>query len=231
MRNSHLLSWLGQILLGLVILTGSTEVALTFWKSAPEIAAAAATVAFFGLWTLVRAELQDRPHRLLRKVRKALRFPAQWSVKLDKRVPQGGIIPVAVMRADGVRFVIDIQRHPECEWNTPQKEGEPLLVGPRGKPFKTDLAGPLLQAAAAWDATPVLWLPEAITPRNMRQEGVTLIVVMGSARELQHALRSAERVPGHRQATPGSPSLTSSPTRNPAAQPSDGNIGHEHLTA
>ncbi|HEX3141848.1 MAG TPA: hypothetical protein VHQ87_17465, partial [Rhizobacter sp.] len=76
-------------------------------------------------------------------------------------------------------------------------EGESLLVGPRGKKFKTDPVAPLMQAAAAWGATPILWLPEAKQARNLRQTGCSLIVVLGGARELKHVLRGAEIVPKH----------------------------------
>jgi hypothetical protein len=111
-------------------------------------------------------------------------------------VPHGGVIPVAVIRSDGVRFVIDIQGYGDADWNDPII-GEPLLVGPRGKKFKSDPVGPLMQAAGAWGASAVLWLPEAKTPRNLRQEGCNLIVVMGGARELKHVLRGAEIVQRH----------------------------------
>lgn len=66
---------------------------------------------------IIRAELKERPRRVLRKARKSLSFPTQWAVKFDKRVPYGGVIPVAVIRSDGVRFVIDIQGYKDCDWN------------------------------------------------------------------------------------------------------------------
>jgi hypothetical protein len=196
MRHTHLASWLGQILLGFAFFLGGFEVARVTWGTWWEVAGAGAAASVLGLALMVYAEKKQRPLRILRKARRSLTFPTQWAVKFDKRVPHGGVIPVAVIRSDGVRFVIDIQGYGEADWNDPII-GEPLLVGPRGKKFKSDPVGPLMQAAGAWGATAVLWLPEAKTPRNLRQEGCNLIVVMGGARELKHVLRGAEIVQRH----------------------------------
>ena len=196
MRHSHLASWLGQILLGFAFFLGGLEVARVTWGTWWEAAGAGAVASVLGLALMVYAEKKQRPLRILRKARRGLTFPTQWAVKFDKRVPQGGTIPVAVIRSDGVRFVIDIQGYGDADWNDPIV-GEPLLVGRRGKKFKPDPVEPLMQAAAAWGATAVLWLPEAKTPRNLRQEGCNLIVVMGGPRELKHVLRGAEIVQRH----------------------------------
>jgi hypothetical protein len=196
MRNNHIASWLGQMLLGLGLFLGGIEIARTTWSSWWEVAAAGAVGSLLGLALMVFAESRQRPLRVLRKARRALSFPTQWAVKFDKSVPRGGVIPVAVIRADGVRFVIDIQRFSDAGWND-LIEGESLLVGPGGKKFKSDPVEPLMKAAAAWGATPILWLPEAKYPRNLRQTGCPLIVVLGGARELKHVLRGAEIVPRH----------------------------------
>lgn len=194
MRNKNIASWLGQLLLGFLLFVGGLEFAHIFWAQGWEPVAGGTALSVFGLGVIVFAELRERPQRVLRRARRSLSFPSQWAVRFDKSVPHGGVIPVAVIRSDGVRFVIDIQGHPEADWNDPLM-GEPLLVGPRGKKFKTDPVGPLMQAAQAWGATAILWLPEAKNPRNLRQEGSNLIVVMGGARELKHVLRGAEIVP------------------------------------
>lgn len=184
------------MLLGFAMFLGGFEVARTTWSGLWEVAAAGAAVSVLGLVLMAWAESNERPQRILRKARRSLTFPTQWAVKFDKSVPHGGVIPVAVIRSDGVRFVIDIQAYPEVDWNDPM-EGEPLLVGPRGKKFKSDPAAPLMQASKAWGATAILWLPQAKTPRNLRQDGCNLIVVMGGARELNHVLRGAEIVQRH----------------------------------
>jgi len=194
MRNNHFASWLGQMLLGFALFLGGIEVARITWTSWWEMAAAGAVGSVLGLALMAWVEHRERPLRLLRKARRSLSFPTQWAVKFDKSVPQGGVIPVAVIRSDGVRFVIDIQGFSDAGWND-LIEGESMLVGPRGKKFKLDPVAPLMQAADAWGATPILWLPEAKHPRNLRQEGCKLIVVLGGARELKHVLRGAEIVP------------------------------------
>jgi hypothetical protein len=196
MRNKHLVPWLGQMILGFACFLGGLEVARrSGWAEGQwEFSAAGATLALLGLMLIVVVEVRERPQRVLRKARRSLSFPTQWAVKFDKSVPQGGVIPVAVIRSDGVRFVIDIQDFASADWNDPLID-EPLLVGPRGRKFKTDPIGPLMKAAEAWGATAILWLPEARSPRNLRQEGCNLIVVMGGARELKHVLRGAEIAP------------------------------------
>jgi len=194
MRNNHFASWLGQMLLGFAMFLGGIEVARITWSSWWEVAAAGILGSILGLALMAYAEHRERPLRMLRKARRSLSFPTQWAVKFDKSVPHGGVIPVAVIRSDGVRFVIDIQGFSDAGWND-LIEGESMLVGPRGKKFKHDPVAPLMKAADAWGATPILWLPEAKHPRNLRQEGCKLIVVLGGARELKHVLRGAEIVP------------------------------------
>jgi hypothetical protein len=52
----------------------------------------------------------------------------------------------------------------------------------------------------------LLWLPEATSNRNLRLQGSNLIVVMGSARHLKHALLGAE-VDSPRHAPPALPRI------------------------
>lgn len=196
MNHKSALSWLAQMLFGFVCFVGGLEYAHVSWGGPWEMIAAGAAMSVLGLTLMVLAELRERPERVLRRARRALSFPTQWAVRFDKSVPNGGVIPVAVIRSDGVRFVIDIQGFAEADWNDPLI-GESLLVGPRGQKFKHDPVGPLMQAAEAWGATAILWLPEAKTQHNLRQPGCNLIVVMGGARELKHVLQSAEIAPRH----------------------------------
>lgn len=194
MRNKSSAPWLAQMVLGFVCFVGGLELARTSWSGSWELTLTGAAVVVLGLTLIVVAELRERPQRVLRRARRSISFPTQWAVRFDKSVPNGGVLPVAVIRSDGVRFVIDIQGFQEADWNDPLID-EPLLVGPRGKKFKSDPVAPLMQAAEAWGATAILWLPEAKSPRNLRQPGCNLIVVMGGARELQHVLRGAEIAP------------------------------------
>lgn len=196
MNSKTSVSWLAQMTLGLVCFVGGLEFARLTWSDGWQFMSAGIAVSLLGLALVVVAELRERPQRVLRRARRSINFPTQWAVRFDKSVPNGGVIPVAVIRSDGVRFVIDIQGFPEAEWNDPLI-GESLLVGPHGKKFKHDPVGPLMQAAEAWGATAILWLPEAKSPRNLRQAGCNLIVVMGGARELKHVLRGAEIAPRH----------------------------------
>lgn len=195
MRSNQFVSWLGRMLLGFALFAGGFEAARITWGSWWEVAIAGVVGSLFGLVLMVQTEIHQRPLRVLLKARRSLSFPTQWAVRFDKSVPQGGVIPVAVIRSDGVRFVIDIQGFSDAGWNTDLLEGESLLVGPNGKKFKTDPVAPLMQAASAWGATPILWLPEAKNVRNLRQPGCPLVVVLGGARELKHVLRGAEIAP------------------------------------
>jgi hypothetical protein len=205
MRNNTFFAWLGQILMGATLFVGSLEVVRIFWSTTWEIEAACAVSAALGLYLIYRAETMERPRRVLRKARRLLHFPTQWAVKFDKSVPGGGVIPIAVIRSDDVRFVIDIQGFKEARWDldTLTIQPGPLLGKPTKKP-NSDPIEPLMQAAAAWNATAILWLPEATESRNLRQEDSNLIVVMGNARDLKHVLQGAE-ISASRQAARAAP--------------------------
>jgi len=201
MRSSHFVRWLGHLLAGFALLMGGLEIVRICWGSW-ELVVCGLAASIGGLGAIVRAEFFERLSRLKRKARRALTFPRQWAVKFDKSVHQGTVIPVAVTRADGVRFVIDILGHKELKWTNPLVYTDRLLMGPGGERLTHDPAAPLLQAAATWGATAVLWLPEAVHARNLRREGTNLIVVMGPASELKNALRGAEIVQVHPASEP-----------------------------
>src|SRR5687768_10171186 len=102
MRNKHLVPWLGQMLLGFTCFLGGLEVARrSGWDAQWTLSAAGAALSALGLLLIVVVEMRERPQRVLRKARRSLSFPTQWAVKFDKNVPQGGVIPVAVIRSDG----------------------------------------------------------------------------------------------------------------------------------
>lgn len=224
MDQKEALSWLAQLLAGFAMSLVGFEVARGLVGVGWPLRAGAAAVSLLGLALMAHAELRERPRRMLRKARRSLSLPTQWAVKFNKSVPQGGVIPVAVVRTDGVRFVIDIQAYAEVEWGDPLT-GQGWLVGPQGQPFKTDPVGPLMQAAAAWGATAVLWLPQAKNARNLRDDACKLMVVMGGARELNHALRSAEIVPQRRAPAKADGTEPRVPGRSSGAAPAAGSLG------
>ncbi len=187
--------WLGPTLLGFMLLFSGLEIMRVSWHIVWESVAGGAVISLLGGCLMIWAELRERPRRLLRKARRTLTFPTQWAVKFDKNLPDGGTIPVAVIRSDGVRFVVDIQGFQDAMWTGPLMPADGVLVDPRGKPFPNDPVAALMQAAEAWSATPILWLPQARQVHNMRQEGCPLIVVMGGPRELSHVMRGAEIAP------------------------------------
>jgi hypothetical protein len=197
MRRLQFAFWLAQMLLGFACFMGGLELARLYWTHWWEGAAGGAAAALLGLALMVLAELRERPQRVLRRARRTLNLPTQWAVKFDKTLPRGGVVPLAVIRSDGVRFVIDIQAFRSAEWNDEAKGGEDVLVDSKGRKFAPDPVAPLMRAAEVWGATPVLWLPATRHMRNLRRDGCQLIVVMGSARELKHALRGAEIVARH----------------------------------
>lgn len=195
-RRDTFVGWLAHTLLGLLCIGAGLEAASVFGRLGWHVVLACALSCAVGLAVIVRAELRERPQRLLRKVRRTLSFPAQWSVKFDKRIVRSGTIPVAVIRADGVRFVIDIRADKCVSWGTPvDGSGNTPLVGADGKRLKPDPVAPLLQSALLASAAPVLWLPQATTAKNLRHPESNLIVVMGTARDLKHALQGAEIAP------------------------------------
>jgi len=196
MRDNAFLNWLGQTLLGFVLVGGSLQVAWMFGLGFYAVSIPCGVVALVGIAIITRAELIERPRRILRNARRSLSFPTQWSVKFDKRLACGGVIPIAVIRSDGVRFVIDISGETSVHWGTPvDGSGEAPLVGAKGKPLRPDPIAPLTKAALTASAAPVLWLPQAAQANNLRHPQSNLIVVMGTARDLKHALQGAEIVP------------------------------------
>jgi len=223
MRQNAFAGWLAHMLLGLALIGLGIEIEFVFGTSLWYVSLGCVLACVAGLAIVVRAEMLERPQRLLRKARRTLNFPTQWSVKFNKRIVQGGIVPVAVIRADGVRFVIDIQAYKSVSWGTPvDGSGQTPLVGPSGKRLKPDPVAPLVQAALAASAAPVLWLPEASTAKNLRHPESNLIVVMGTARDLKHALQGAEIVPIRRAPKKQpDPASTDSEPEMASAQPAE----------
>lgn len=194
MRNSNFVTWLAQMLLGFGLVFGGAQVAFIFWSSASlEFIGACAFVGLVGVVILARAEAREHPQRVLRRARKKLQLPSQWQVRFDKSLKKGGrVIPIAVIRSDGVRFVIDVQPHRFALWNSATKRIQPGPVFdrklPRKAPKKDPLA-PLKQAAEAWGATAVVWLPAAAESADLRSDDWSLIVLMGDAAQLKSALQ------------------------------------------
>jgi hypothetical protein len=108
-------------------------------------------------------------------------------------VPAGGTTPIVATRTDGTRFVIDVKGYKEVN-SAREVTGKDrgLLVGQNGKYLKPDPIPALSKAATSIGGMAVLWLPHASVNRNLRLPASNLIVVMGNARQLKHALLGAE---------------------------------------
>lgn len=196
MRSSTFVNWLSRILLGLGVAAISAEVGLIFGHNLWEVAVACGVVAAGGIALAVHAEWQERRRRLVRKARASLALPTQWSVKFDKRLPGGWVAPIAVIRDDGMRFVIDIQGFRDATWASVRRKGEslPTLVDSKDRPLRPDPVPALSQGGVAAGAAPVLWLPRAQEAGTFRHPDTNLVVVTGAARDLKLALQSARRV-------------------------------------
>lgn len=196
MRHSPLINWLAQLLLGLGLATISLQVGLIFGRGWWEVAAGCALVGAAGLALAARAEWIERRRRLVEKSRTALSLPTQWSVKLDKRLPGGWVAPLAVIRDDGMRFVVDIHAFKTATWSSTPGKGStgPRLVNAKDKPLWPDPVPALAKGALAAGAAPVLWLPKAAESGTFRHPDTNLVVVTGSPRDLKLALQSARRV-------------------------------------
>lgn len=196
MRHSPFINWLARILLGLGLAAISLQVGLIFWRSWWQVAAGAGAVAIVGLAIAAHAERLERRRRLLKKYVPELSLPTQWSVKFDKRLPGGWVAPVAVIRDDGMRFVVDVQPFRSATWSSaPRKAGaSPWLVDAKDRPLRPDPVPVLAKGALSASAAPVLWLPRALEAGTFRHPDTNLVVVTGSARDLKLALQSARRV-------------------------------------
>lgn len=187
-------TWLGQLLAAIALIGGSLEVAWIFrtgWLSV----VVAGLMAALGLAILIRAESRERPLRLLRKARRTLDLPDDWGVEFNKPLPYGGTLPIVATRTDAARFLIGVSG---CREVNAAREvighGAGLLVDVNGKHLNPDPIPALAKAATAFAGTAVLWLPDARVTRNLRLLASNLIVVMGTARHLKHALVGAEVV-------------------------------------
>ena len=195
MRHSPLINWLAQLLLGLGLTAVSLQVGLIFGGALWQVAAGCAVVGLAGLAIAARAEWIERRRRLVKRSRATLALPTPWSVKLDKRLG-GWTAPLAVIRDDGMRFVVDIQGFKSVTWSSLPREGgtSPHLVTERGKPLWPDPVSSLAKGALAASAAPVLWLPRATETGTFRHPDTNLTVVAGSPHDLNLALQSARRV-------------------------------------
>lgn len=203
MRHSPLVNWLAQILLGLGMAGISLQVGLIFGRGWWEVAAGCAVVGLAGLAIAARAEWIERRRRLVKRSRAKLALPASWSVKFDKRLG-AWTAPLAVIRDDGMRFVVDIQGFKSAVWSSGPRTGRapPCLVDERGKPLRPDPIPSLTQGALAAGAAPVLWLPGVAESGAHRHPDSNLMVVTGSPQDLKLALQGARlaRVDAEQQA-------------------------------
>lgn len=204
MHHSPFVNWLARILLGLGLAAVSAQVAFIFGGNWWEVAAGCAAVALVGLAIAARAEWVERRRRFLRRHCRTLSLPAPWSVKLDKRMRGGWTAPIAVIRDDGMRFVVDIQPFRSVSWALAPKNRqgvvEPVLVDERGRRLRPDPTPTLEAGALAASAAPVLWLPRALEPGTHRHPDSNLVVVAGTARDLKLALQSSRRVASNARA-------------------------------
>ena len=207
MRNSTFVSWLGQMLAGLALVAGGLQTAWIFRGGLLSIAIGGFAIAVLGLLVLSHAEARERPRRLVRKAQRSLELAPHWGAEFNKAVEDGDPAPILVTRSDSTRFVIDIKGYKDASTRRDLTgKDQATLIGPNGKPFRLDPLPALVKTATALGATPVLWLPHADASRNLRLHGMNLMVVMGSARHLKHALLGAE-VDSPRHAPPVLPGL------------------------
>ena len=211
MRNSRTATWLAQLLAGFALIGGGVQVAWVFWPSSTTVAASSVGAAALGLALVVWAESRERSRRLLRGAQRSLQLPAEWSVELDLPLPEGGgTAPIAITRSDRACFVVGVRPWRQVSLRKEITGREQALLGPNGKELAPAQLADLTRAATALGAQAVLWLPHAREPRSLRPAARNLIVVMGSARHLKHALLGAE-VAGPRTAPVPAPETTPAP--------------------
>ncbi len=192
MRHSPLVNWLAQLLLGLGLAGISLQVGLIFGRGWWEVAAGCAVVGLAGLAIAARAEWIERRRRLVKRSRAKLALPTSWSVKFDKRLG-AWTAPLAVIRDDGMRFVVDIQGFKSGMWASGPRTS-PGLVDGRGRPLRPDPIPSLIQGALMAGAAPVLWLPRVAESGAHRHPDSNLMVVTGSPQDLKLALQDARLV-------------------------------------
>lgn len=204
MQHSPFVNWLARVLLGVGLALVSAQVGLIFGGNWWEVGVACAVVALVGIGIAARAEWVERRRRFLRRHCRTLSLPTPWSVKLDKRMRGGWTAPIAVIRDDGMRFVVDIQPFRSVNWALAPRnrkgDMEPVLVDSRGRRLRPDPTPTLAAGALAASAAPVLWLPRALEAGTHRHPDSNLVVVAGNARDLKLALQSSRRVASNARA-------------------------------
>jgi hypothetical protein len=199
MFSKKSLQWCAFILVGLGLIGMSAEVLIVFHTLGWPIWLGAGLGLCGGLALIFFAEKREGPMRAIRQARQSMQFPQMWKIKFDTKTPKGVSVPIVVKRVDGVRFVVEICTELSVSWRSVQngagKAGKSLLVGPQGKPIKRDPVEGLMKISHAAGAAPVLWLPFGETHKNLRHAESNLMIVMGSASDLKHALQGAEIVP------------------------------------
>lgn len=195
MRPHISVPWLARILSGLGVAAISLQVGWIFGRSWWEVGAACGVVAAGGIGFAAYTEWRERRERRLRRASRSVSLPASWSVKFSKRTPDGWLAPIAVIRDDGMRFVIDIQQWPEARWSADDgKATDAWLVDARDRRFRPDPLPQLQKAAIASSAAPVVWLPQAEEAGVYRHRLSHVLLVTGTARDLKNALQAVRAV-------------------------------------
>lgn len=195
MRSNFSLNWLARVLGGLAVAAISLQVGWIFGRSWWQVGAVCSVLALGGIGFAVYTEVQDRRRRHTRQASHSVSLPASWSVKFDKRTPDGWLAPIAVIRDDGMRFVIDIRQWRDARWS-PDKEGttEAWFEDSRGKRLFPDPLPNLQKAAIATSAAPVVWLPQVEEAGTHRHRQSHVLLITGSARDLKNALQAVRAV-------------------------------------
>lgn len=213
MRHSSTATWLAQILAGFCLIGGGLHVATIFWSGSAAVVGGSLGTVALGVALVAWAESRGRASRLLRRAQRSLQLPREWSVEFDRALPDGaGVAPIVVTRHDGACFVVAVHDWRQVSLRKEITGRGQALLGPGGKEVDARPLAALTRAAVALGAQPVLWLPRAAEARSLRYAAASLIVVMGSARHLKHALLGAE-VTGPRAAPPAPAPADAPPAR------------------
>lgn len=125
---------------------------------------------------------------------KSLRFPSDWKITPNVLVKGIGDIDIMIESPATKRYAVEIKSHQGVKLNKGWFGlGGDKLVRLNGRKLERDPVDQVLRAAAAINATPVLWFPAA--PWSIRLSGNArftmksgVIVVQGSERLLQKSL-------------------------------------------
>lgn len=178
--------WVKPLLQGFGLISAGLMLTY-FFKQYVACVLAGLGMVMLGLALVQRAQVRERGQRIERAALKKIKLPDEWYCEPNKKLPHGGDIDLFAVSPARKNFAIEIKSHDGALHKRGLLSSKEDLVRLNGKKFETDIVKQTLDAAAALNATPVIWFPQAQSSRTFSMKS-GLIVVQGGQRQLKKAI-------------------------------------------